>query len=100
MQALPKPGADELGYLQLTSDGAVLASRGTLQNDETTAKALAQLVAVACRSKVFPRHMQQQQLCKITVVYEHHYYTVCLANKRLHIVKKNIKASGDASSPN
>ena len=28
MQALPQPGPDELGYLQLTAEGAVLAVSG------------------------------------------------------------------------
>lgn len=34
MQALPQPGPDELGYLQLTAEGAVLAVSGGKEGEE------------------------------------------------------------------
>ncbi|KAF2346569.1 hypothetical protein FHG87_022675, partial [Trinorchestia longiramus] len=66
MQPLPKPGPDELGCLQLTRDGAVIASRGALENDEAAGRVIAELVDVALRRKVFPADKQQQQVCRIT----------------------------------
>jgi len=89
MQNIPtKVSADELGYMQLTKDGAVLSSRGCLQNAEDVAKVMMNVVTCALNENIWGSDVQQVQ--RITITCPEFAFVVCLANQRLHILKKSL----------
>jgi len=86
MHAPPKPTPGELGYLQLSRDGAVLASRGCLQNDERTAGRVMALLGAALDPALWGEG--GGAVSRVTVTLEEHRYVVCLANGRYHVQKR------------
>jgi hypothetical protein len=74
----------QTGYLVLTQDGAILSSGGDLENDEKTAENIFKLVSTATKGG-FGNEVE-----KISVNYADHAYVVSTANKKIHIVKKNV----------
>ncbi|XP_066593522.1 ragulator complex protein LAMTOR4 homolog [Prorops nasuta] len=80
---------DQVGYLVLTEDGAVLTSGGELENDERIANIIIGLVTLTNKidPKAFPNN---EAFDKITITYKDHCYIICLSNKKIHVVKKKL----------
>ncbi|CAB3373763.1 Hypothetical predicted protein [Cloeon dipterum] len=77
---------DQVGYLVLTEDGAVVASGGELENDEHLATNITELVYT---SEVLEQgSTPENKFQKITVVYDDYTLGICLSNKRIHVVKR------------
>ncbi|XP_023345959.1 ragulator complex protein LAMTOR4-like [Eurytemora carolleeae] len=74
----------QTGYLILNQDGAILSSGGDLENDERTAGNIFKLIAAATSGGL------GNEVEKISVNYAEHSYVVSTANKKIHIVKKNV----------
>ncbi|XP_063224627.1 ragulator complex protein LAMTOR4 homolog [Bacillus rossius redtenbacheri] len=88
---------DQVGYLVLTEDGAVVASGGELENNERVANVITGLVSLT--SCVDPAAFPADEAFKrISVTYEDHSYVVCLSNKRLLVVKRRcVQSRPDAA---
>ncbi|XP_063975676.1 ragulator complex protein LAMTOR4 homolog [Diachasmimorpha longicaudata] len=83
---------DQIGYLVLTEDGAVLASGGELENDEWVANIVTGLVTMT--DKIDPNTLVgNEAFNKISIVYQSHCYVICLSNKKIHVLKKKIRPS-------
>ncbi|KAK0089892.1 hypothetical protein PV325_004915 [Microctonus aethiopoides] len=82
---------DQIGYLVLTEDGAVLASGGELENNERIANIITGLVTLT--DKIDPKTTHNDAYNKITIVYSTHCYVICLSNKKIHIIKKKLRAT-------
>ncbi|XP_063825622.1 ragulator complex protein LAMTOR4 homolog [Ostrinia nubilalis] len=83
---------DQIGYLVLAEDGAVLESGGELENDERVATIITDLITLS--NKVDPAAFApNEQFKKITITYDDHWFVVCLSNKKIYVVKKNIPIS-------
>ncbi|OXU24184.1 ragulator complex protein LAMTOR4 homolog [Nasonia vitripennis] len=78
---------DQVGYLVLTEDGAVLTSGGELENDERLANIVMSLISLTDKidSKAFPSN---EAFDKISIIYDNHCYIICLSNKKVHVIKK------------
>ncbi|XP_030766146.1 ragulator complex protein LAMTOR4 homolog [Sitophilus oryzae] len=79
----------QTGYLILNSEGAVLASGGDLDNDEKTAQTLQELIGLAndrLDSEAF-----EQGFRRLTITYDDHAYMVCLSNRKVYIIKRQIE---------
>ncbi|XP_033208233.1 ragulator complex protein LAMTOR4 homolog [Belonocnema kinseyi] len=87
---------DQIGYLVLTEDGAVLTSGGELENDERVANIIIGLVSLINKdnSKAF----FSDDFEKISITYDHHCYIICLSNKKIHVVKKKLNPPSGLSS--
>ncbi|XP_046398881.1 ragulator complex protein LAMTOR4 homolog [Ischnura elegans] len=80
---------DQVGYLVLTDDGAVVASGGELENDEHMANIITGLVTIT--DKVDPVAFSAEEgFKKISVNFERHSYVICMSNKKIHVVKRRI----------
>ncbi|XP_044730403.1 ragulator complex protein LAMTOR4 homolog [Chrysoperla carnea] len=86
----------QTGYLVLTMDGAVIESGGDLSNDERTAEIITSLVNTANRIDFSDQQMSDYR--KMTLSYEDHSYTICLSNKKLHVVKTSRSAMAPPSN--
>ncbi|XP_043258295.1 ragulator complex protein LAMTOR4 homolog isoform X1 [Colletes gigas] len=86
---------DQIGYLILTEDGAVLTSGGELENDEKIANIIVGLVTLTNKidSKGFPNN---EAFDKISITYPDHCYIICLSNKKIHVVKKRLVSTTTA----
>lgn len=80
----------QIGYLTLNADGAVLASGGDLDNDEKSAGILQGLISLAS-DRLDPQAFNQG-FKRLTVTYDDHAYVVCLSNRKIHIIKRQIEA--------
>ncbi|KAG8238514.1 hypothetical protein J437_LFUL016180 [Ladona fulva] len=80
---------DQVGYLVLNDDGAVVASGGELENDEHMANIITGLVTITDKidTVAFP---PEESFKKISVNFESYSYVVCLSNKKIHVVKRRI----------
>ncbi|XP_015190090.1 PREDICTED: ragulator complex protein LAMTOR4 homolog [Polistes dominula] len=83
---------DQIGYLVLTEDGAVLSSGGDLENDERIANVIVGLVMLTNKidPKAFPTG---ESFEKISITYPDHCYIICLSNKKIYVVKKKLSLS-------
>ncbi|XP_014206771.1 ragulator complex protein LAMTOR4 homolog [Copidosoma floridanum] len=81
--------SEQTGYLMLTVDGAVLTSSGELENDERIANIVTNLITLTDKldPKAFSSH---EGFDNISIVYDDHCYIICLSNKKVHVVKKNL----------
>lgn len=80
---------DQIGYLVLTEDGAVLASGGDLENDERVANVIVGLVMLT--NKIDPKAFPVGEgFEKISITYPDHCYIICLSNKKIYVVKKKL----------
>ncbi|KAE8747274.1 hypothetical protein FOCC_FOCC005918 [Frankliniella occidentalis] len=78
---------DQVGYLVMTEDGAVVSSSGELENGERIANVVAGLISLS--DKVDPVAFPGDKgFKKITVNYENHAYIICLSNKKVYVVKR------------
>ncbi|XP_055608749.1 ragulator complex protein LAMTOR4 homolog [Uranotaenia lowii] len=81
-----RPVADQIGYLVMSEDGAVLSSGGEMENDERSAKIISELLTLT--DSADPAVFQKRSFKKISIVFEEHSYTICLSNKRVYVVKR------------
>uniref|UniRef100_A0A1B6E3E8 Late endosomal/lysosomal adaptor and MAPK and MTOR activator 4 n=1 Tax=Clastoptera arizonana TaxID=38151 RepID=A0A1B6E3E8_9HEMI len=75
---------DQMGYLILTEDGAVIASGGELENSEHVANIIMGLISLA--DSILP---EEEGYKKISVTYRNFSYMICLSNKKIYVVKKH-----------
>ncbi|KAL7733640.1 hypothetical protein ACLKA6_005091 [Drosophila palustris] len=76
---------NQIGYLILKDDGAVLESGGELKNDERSANVIMGLLNLT--ESIDESFMPNSSCERITIDYEHHSYTICMSNRRIFIVK-------------
>ncbi|XP_021699205.1 ragulator complex protein LAMTOR4 homolog [Aedes aegypti] len=81
-----RPVPDQIGYLIMSEDGAVLASGGEMENDEQSANIISGLLTLT--ESVDPAVFKKRSCKKISIVYEEHSYTICLSNKKIYVVKR------------
>ncbi|CAG9102524.1 hypothetical protein JYU34_005811 [Plutella xylostella] len=83
---------DQVGFLVLTEDGAVLESGGELENDERVATIITDLITLS--NRVDPvAFTTNEQFKKISITYDDHWFTICLSNKKIYVVKRNLPKS-------
>ncbi|XP_013185970.1 ragulator complex protein LAMTOR4 homolog [Amyelois transitella] len=83
---------DQIGYLVLTEDGAVLESGGELENDERVATIITDLISLS--NKVDPvAFAPNEQFKKISITYDDHWFVICISNKKIYVVKRTIPIS-------
>jgi len=75
--------AGQTGHLVLSTDGAILSSSGELQNDEATAASIFKLLTTLGRSSL------GSDTKKLIINYTDHCIVICLANKKINVVKKS-----------
>ncbi|XP_058831823.1 ragulator complex protein LAMTOR4 homolog [Topomyia yanbarensis] len=95
-----RPIPDQIGYLIMSEDGAVLASGGEMENDERSAGIISGLLTLT--ESVDPAVFKKRSCKKISIAYEEHSYTICLSNKKVYVVKRRNGSSvaggaGDAA---
>ncbi|TMW52195.1 hypothetical protein DOY81_002754 [Sarcophaga bullata] len=76
---------NQIGYLVLKEDGAVLESGGELQNDERSANIFLDFINLT--ESVDENFMPNSSCERISIVYEDHSYNICMSNRRIYIVK-------------
>ncbi|KAH8349742.1 hypothetical protein KR084_005152 [Drosophila pseudotakahashii] len=76
---------NQIGYLILKEDGAVLESGGELKNDEHSANVIMGLLNLT--ESIDESFMPNSSCERITIDYEQHYYSICMSNRRIYIVK-------------
>ncbi|XP_046669015.1 ragulator complex protein LAMTOR4 [Homalodisca vitripennis] len=74
---------DQIGYLVLNEDGAVIASGGELENSEHVANIVTDLISLA--DNILPN---EDGYKRISVTYPNFSYVICLSNKKLYVLKK------------
>ncbi|XP_059050389.1 ragulator complex protein LAMTOR4 homolog [Achroia grisella] len=80
---------DQIGYLVLAEDGAVLESGGDLENDERVATIITDLITLS--NKVDPcAFSPNEKFKKISITYDDHWFVICLSNKKIYVVKRSI----------
>lgn len=84
--------ANQIGYLVLKEDGAVLESGGELQNDERSANIFLDLINLT--ESVDENFMPNSSCERVSIVYEDHSYNICMSNRRIYIVKLRNIAPG------
>ncbi|XP_012266067.1 ragulator complex protein LAMTOR4 homolog [Athalia rosae] len=78
---------DQVGYLVLKEDGAVLTSGGELENDERIANIVMSLITLT--DTIDPKAFSSNDTFnKISITYGDHCYVICLSNKKIYVVKK------------
>ncbi|RZF39060.1 hypothetical protein LSTR_LSTR006597 [Laodelphax striatellus] len=77
---------DQIGYLVMKEDGAVVASGGDLENSEHVGNIVVNLITLA--DSVGTDHGSFK---KISIVYPEFSYVICLSNKKIYIVKKRFQ---------
>nr|XP_034832373.1 ragulator complex protein LAMTOR4 homolog [Maniola hyperantus] len=87
---------DQLGYLILTEDGAVLESGGELENDERVASIITDLIGIS--NSIDPVAFgRDEKFKKITITYDDHWFIICISNKKIYVVKRSILTSSSES---
>lgn len=86
---------DLLGYLLLNEEGAVVTSKGDLENDEKSADTIMGLISLV--SQIDPKGFPSEEGFKrLSLTYDSHCYVICLSNRRVHIVKRSLNTSPEA----
>ncbi|XP_076160438.1 late endosomal/lysosomal adaptor, MAPK and MTOR activator 4 [Ptiloglossa arizonensis] len=94
---LPELVPNQIGYLTLTEDGAVLTSGGDLENDERIANIIVGLVKLT--NKIDPKGFPSNEAFdKLSITYPDHCYLICLSNKKIHVVKKKLVSATTATA--
>uniref|UniRef100_A0A6M2DLY0 Late endosomal/lysosomal adaptor and MAPK and MTOR activator 4 n=1 Tax=Xenopsylla cheopis TaxID=163159 RepID=A0A6M2DLY0_XENCH len=92
---------DQVGYLIMSEDGAVIASGGDLENDERIANIFNNLISITknINPDAFP---EEDGFKKVSLTYSDHCFIICLSNKKIHVVKKTLNqqyiSSGDMAN--
>ncbi|KPI95572.1 PREDICTED: ragulator complex protein LAMTOR4 homolog [Papilio xuthus] len=85
---------DQIGYLILTEDGAVLESGGELENDERIATIIIDLISLS--NTVDPLAFgPNENFKKISITYDDHWYVICMSNKKIYVIKRLIQNNTD-----
>lgn len=73
----------------------VLQSGGDLENDERVANIISSLVTLTNKvdPKAFPSHDPFE---KISITYKDHCYVICLSNKKIYVVKRELPSATTA----
>ncbi|XP_017128007.1 ragulator complex protein LAMTOR4 homolog [Drosophila elegans] len=87
---------NQIGYLILKEDGAVLESGGELKNDERSANVIMGLLNLT--ESIDESFMPNSSCERITIDYEQHYYSICMSNRRIYIVKISKSQNGGAAT--
>ncbi|XP_073837844.1 late endosomal/lysosomal adaptor, MAPK and MTOR activator 4 [Musca autumnalis] len=77
--------ANQIGFLVLKDDGAVIESGGELENDERSANIFLDLINLT--ESVDENFMPNSSCERISIVYEDHSYNICMSNRKIYIVK-------------
>ncbi|XP_053955041.1 ragulator complex protein LAMTOR4 homolog [Anastrepha obliqua] len=85
---------NQIGYLVLQDDGAVIESGGDLENDERSANIFLDLLNLA--ESVDDNFMPNNSCERISIVYDDHSYNISMSNHRIFIVKLKNVARGNA----
>ncbi|XP_055534191.1 ragulator complex protein LAMTOR4 homolog [Wyeomyia smithii] len=91
-----RPIADQIGYLIMSEDGAVLASGGEMENDERSAEIISGLLTLT--ESVDPAVFKKRSCQKMSIAYEEHSYTICLSNKKIYVVKRRNPSNAGSSA--
>ena len=95
MEKLP----NQIGYLVLKEDGAVLESGGELENDERSANIL--LGVIQLTESIDENFMANSSCERISIKYEDHSYNICMSNRKIYILKlRNMACSRTSSNGN
>ncbi|XP_067642884.1 ragulator complex protein LAMTOR4 homolog [Eurosta solidaginis] len=87
--------SNQIGYLLLQDDGAVLESGGDLENDERCANIFMNLLHLT--ESVDDNFMPNSSCERLSIVYDDHSYNISMSNHRIFIVKLKNIASGNTS---
>ncbi|KAH8317195.1 ragulator complex protein LAMTOR4 homolog [Drosophila bipectinata] len=87
---------NQIGYLILKDDGAVLESGGELKNDERSANVIMGLLNLT--ESIDEPFMPNSSCERITIDYEQHYYSICMSNRRIYIVKISKSQNGTTTT--
>ncbi|CAD7002780.1 unnamed protein product [Ceratitis capitata] len=86
--------SNQIGYLLLQDDGAVIGSGGDLENDEKSANIFMELLHLA--ESVDDNFMPNKSCERISIVYEDHSYNISMSNHKIYIVKLKNATRGNA----
>ncbi|XP_017861721.1 PREDICTED: ragulator complex protein LAMTOR4 homolog [Drosophila arizonae] len=87
---------NQIGYLILKDDGAVLESGGDLKNDERSANVIMGLLNLT--ESIDDNFIANSSCERITIDYEHHSYSICMSNRHIYIVKFSKGQNGATTS--
>ncbi|KAH8234717.1 hypothetical protein KR032_002295 [Drosophila birchii] len=87
---------NQIGYLVLKDDGAVLESGGELKNDERSANVIMGLLNLT--ESIDESFMANSSCERITIDYEEYYYSICMSNRRIYIVKISGSQNGGGTA--
>ncbi|XP_025424127.1 ragulator complex protein LAMTOR4 homolog [Sipha flava] len=73
---------EQMGYLILTMDGAVISSGGDLENNERIADIIAKTISTS-KSLYVP----DEQFQNMSILYQYYHYSICVSNKKIHVSK-------------
>lgn len=76
--------AGQTGHLVLATNGVIISSSGELENDEATAASIFKLLTTLGRSSL------GSDTKKVSLNYTDHCFVICLANKKINVIKKSI----------
>ncbi|XP_077987612.1 ragulator complex protein LAMTOR4-like [Glandiceps talaboti] len=82
---------DQLGYLVINEEGAVMASSGELENDEKTAEIIMRMVNMASRVQLTPE--RSEPFKRLSVVFDSYMYVVTIANHKVYVCKRKYNPS-------
>lgn len=84
---------DQVGYLVLNEDGAVISSSGELENDEKTADCIMRIITLTNQIDpvAFP---EGEGFKKLSINYDDDFcFTICLSNRKIYCVKKRLTST-------
>ncbi|SPP85247.1 ragulator complex protein LAMTOR4 homolog [Drosophila guanche] len=76
---------NQIGYLIMKDDGGVLDSGGDLKNDVRSANVIMGLLNLT--ESIDEDFMPNSSCERITIDYGQHYYSICMSNRRIYVVK-------------
>lgn len=79
---------DQLGYLVLNQEGAVLSSAGDLENDERTARILLNMVRLACKVRISEDKLDFFK--RLSVIFDSFLYVATISNHKIYISKRKL----------
>ncbi|GLH03683.1 hypothetical protein R5R35_009416 [Gryllus longicercus] len=86
---------DQVGYLIMAEDGAVISSGGELENNERIADIISGLISLTDNVDLSAFQLAEG-FKRISVTYDEFAYVICLSNKKVHVVKRRLVPSGSA----
>nr|CAH0100953.1 unnamed protein product [Daphnia galeata] len=90
MDSLP----NQLGYLLIDEDGAVIASNGDLENDERIGGLIVKMLRTAQKQEL-GLNGEKDGFQRMTINYPDHCYIICVSNKRIHIAKRLVSPANE-----